>query len=104
MKVASGERPAMDNLPSVELIEQSHRFPGTYTFKAIGKPADGFVARIVAAVRDQLDVEVDPPYQVRETPAGRHVSITLEPQVQNAWEVVAVYQRLGQVTGIVFVF
>lgn len=94
----------MDNLPSAELIDSTHVFPGPYTFKVIGRPAEGFVARIVAAVREELEGDVDPPYKTRETAAGRHVAVTLEPQVRNAWEVLAVYQRLSQVRGIVFVF
>lgn len=93
----------MDNLPSAELLDRTHEFPGPYTFKAIGRPEGGFIARIVAAVREALENEVDPPYRVRETAAGRHVAVTVEPQVQSAWDVLAVYQRLSEVTGIVFV-
>ena len=59
---------------------------------------------IVAAVREELEGEVDPPYRIRETAAGRHVAVTVEPHVQNAWEVLAVYQRLGQIRGVEFVF
>jgi putative lipoic acid-binding regulatory protein len=94
----------VDNLPSAELIDSTHAFPGPYTFKVIGQPAEGFVARIVAAVREELEAEVDPPYRIRETATGRHVAVTVEPQVQNAWEVLAVYQRLGQIRGVEFVF
>jgi putative lipoic acid-binding regulatory protein len=94
----------VDNLPSAELLDQTHEFPGPYTFKAIGRPDGGFVARIVAAIREELENDVDPPYRVRETAAGRHVAVTIEPQVQSAWDVLAVYQRLGQVDGVMFVF
>lgn len=94
----------MDNLPSAELLDQTHEFPGPYTFKAIGRAEGGFVARIVAAVREELEGEIDPPYRVRATSAGRHVAVTLEPVVRNAWEVLAVYQRLGQVSGLQFLF
>jgi putative lipoic acid-binding regulatory protein len=94
----------VDNLPSADLIDSTHAFPGPYTFKVIGRPAEGFVARIVAAIRDELEGDVDPPYRIRETAAGRHVAVTVEPMVQNAWEVLAVYQRLGQIRGVEFVF
>jgi hypothetical protein len=30
--------------------------------------------------------------------------VTVEPLVQNAWEVLAVYQRLGQLSGLEYVF
>lgn len=94
----------MDNLPSAELIESTHEFPGPYTFKVIGRSGEGFVALVVAAVREELEGEVDPPYRIRETAAGRHIAVTVEPQVRNAWEVLAVYQRLGQLPGLEYVF
>ena len=94
----------MENLPSAELLENTHDFPGPYMFKVIGRSQDGFVALVVAAVREELEGEVDPPYRVRETSAGRYVAVTVEPHVQNAWEVLAVYQRLGQLRGLEYVF
>jgi putative lipoic acid-binding regulatory protein len=63
-------------------------------FKAIGRADDGFVARVVAAVRDELADPADPPYRVREAVGGRHVAVTLEPTVQTARQVLAIYQRL----------
>jgi hypothetical protein len=57
----------------------------------------------VAAVRDQLEAEVDPPYRVRETSGGRHVAVTLEPFVKSAWDVLAVYGRIQEIVGLVLV-
>ena len=94
----------MNNLPTVELLEETHDFPGPYMFKVIGRADERFIAMVVAAVRDELEGDVDPPYRVRETAAGRHVAVTVEPQVQSAWEVLAVYQRLGQIAGVEYVF
>lgn len=94
----------MESLPSVELLEQTHAFPCSFMFKIIGKSEDGFVARAVAAVRDQLGRETDPPYQVRSTSGGRHVSVTMEPEVQNAWEVIGVYQAIRTLPGLVCQF
>jgi putative lipoic acid-binding regulatory protein len=94
----------VDNLPSAELLENTHEFPGPYMFKVIGRSQGGFVALVVAAVREELEGEVDPPYRVRETSTGRHIAVTVEPQVQNAWEVLAIYQRLGQIPGLEYVF
>ena len=51
----------MGGLPSVELLEAHHAFPGPYMFKAIGRTENGFVARTVAAVREELAEPVDPP-------------------------------------------
>jgi putative lipoic acid-binding regulatory protein len=94
----------VNHLPSAELLERTHEFPGPYMFKVIGRSEQGFVARTVAAVREELEGDVDPPYRVRETSAGRHIAVTVEPHVQNAWEVLAVYQRLGELRGLEYVF
>jgi putative lipoic acid-binding regulatory protein len=88
-------------LPSIELLESTHAFPCPYMFKVIGRVEDGFVARVVAAVRDELAEEVDPPHSTRSTAGGRHVSVTLEPTVQTARQVLAVYRRVRTLRGLV---
>jgi hypothetical protein len=91
----------MHRLPPVELLQKTHHFPGPYMFKFIGKVDNGFVARVVAAVREELSNELDPPYHFREASGGRHVSVTLEPQVQTAEQVLAIYQRIRRLAGLV---
>jgi putative lipoic acid-binding regulatory protein len=70
-------------------------------FKVIGLVEDGFAARVVAAVRDELDGAIDPPFRLRETAGGRHVSVTVEPTVQSAAQVLAIYQRIRRMAGLV---
>jgi putative lipoic acid-binding regulatory protein len=94
----------MGELGSIALLESTHTFPGPYVFKVIGKSDIGFVARTVAAVRDELGNDSDPPYRVRESVGGRHTAVTLEPQVQTARQVLAVYRRLGQMTGLIMLW
>jgi uncharacterized protein len=89
------------SLPTFDLLEKSHDFPCPYLFKIIGKVDEGFLARVLAAVREELSIEVDPPYRVREAVGGRHVSVTLEPVVQSAHQVLAIYRRLGVLDGLV---
>ena len=93
-----------DQLPAIELLENNHTFPGPYTFKAIGRVDNGFVARVVAAVRDELGADVDPPFRVREAVGGRHVAVTLEPIVQTAHQVLAVYRRVRATAGLVILW
>ncbi|GAB4159912.1 MAG: hypothetical protein Tsb009_37220 [Planctomycetaceae bacterium] len=93
----------MNSLPSIELLESTHDFPCSYVLKVIGKTDGGFVSRVVATVRAQLNQESDPPYRIRETSGGRHVSITLEPFFQSAWDVLAVYGSLYELPGLVMV-
>lgn len=89
------------SLPALELLEKTHAFPCLYLFKVIGKADDGFLARVIAVVREELLVEVDPAYRVREAVGGRHLSVTLEPVVQSAQQVLAIYRRLGVLDGLV---
>jgi putative lipoic acid-binding regulatory protein len=89
------------SLPPEELLEANHSFPGTYVFKAVGSTANGFAARVVAAVREELELAVDPQHSLRHTAAGRHVSVTLEVEMESAGQVLAVYARIREVEGLV---
>jgi putative lipoic acid-binding regulatory protein len=89
------------NLPSVEILKASHRFPGLYTFKVIGVAADNFTGRVVAGVRDEMRLETDPPFTLRNTKNGLHVAITLEPECKSPQQVLAIYSRLMGMDGIV---
>jgi putative lipoic acid-binding regulatory protein len=91
----------MRELPSIELLEDTHHFPTHYMFKVIGKADNSFIARTVAAVREELFLEEDPPYYVREARSSRHVAVTLEPLVRDAEQVVALYRRLVELEGLV---
>lgn len=86
---------------SVELLEQNHEFPGPYMFKVIGECTERFIARVIAEVRDELQATADPPFRVRESVGGRHVAVTLEPTVNSAQQVLAIYSRIGQLDGLV---
>ena len=92
------------SIPTVDLLEKAHAFPCPYLFKIIGKANEDFLARVVAVVREELTIESDPPFRVREAVGGRHISITLEPVVQSAQQVVTIYRRLGLLDGLVMMF
>jgi putative lipoic acid-binding regulatory protein len=89
------------NLPSHELLEMRHTFPCVYTFKVIGYAADNFTARVVACVREELRLETDPPFSLRNTAHGRHVAVTLEPTCESSQQVLAIYARLSGMDGLV---
>lgn len=91
----------MRNLPSIALLEDTHQFPCTYMFKVIGRADDNFIARVVALFRSELDLEFDPPYGVRQQSSGKHVAITVEPQVRDAEQVQALYRRLVALEGLI---
>jgi putative lipoic acid-binding regulatory protein len=91
----------VDDLPTIELLESTHTFPGVYVFKVIGRTEGAFVERVVAATREALALDVDPPFRVRQAAGGRHVAVTLEPHLATAHQVLAVYRRLRATPGLV---
>ncbi len=93
----------MTELPTVELLESTHVFPTKFMFKVIGKSDGDFLARAVAAVREELKLDADPPFHSRDAVGGRHLSVTVEPNVATPLEVIAVYRRLSQLDGLVMI-
>lgn len=89
------------HLPPRELLLETHNFPCPYTFKVIGESNEEFVQNIVAAVRLGMKYDFDPPFRSKETAAGRHISLTFEPVVDNPDQVLAVYAELQQQQGVV---
>ena len=94
----------MDEFSTIDLLEATHTFPGPYMFKAIGRSENGFIARVIAAVREELAHSDDPPYRLRHTGKGDHVAVTVEPHVESPYEVLAVYRRLGKIAGLVMLW
>jgi len=83
---------------SIELLNGTYEFPCVFTVKVIGAQTDDFVDRVLAAVRDESD---DFPYSTRSTPNGKHVAITMEPTLKSAEQVLAIYERVSMVRGVV---
>jgi putative lipoic acid-binding regulatory protein len=94
----------MDHRPSEDLLESNHPFPGTYQIKAIGNAEDDFAGRVVQAVVSELATPSELDHTVRVTPNGRHVSLTLEMNVQSADQVRAIYARIREVKGLTLLF
>lgn len=90
-----------DRQQSLDLLNQLHEFPAPVMIKVIGANHPTFVARVVAAVRIEIAADEDPPHSTRATPGGRHVSVTLEPLLRDAEQVLAVYERLRKIDGVV---
>lgn len=89
------------HLPSLELLEATHQFPCPFAFKAIGASTDCFVGRVLAAVKLELSEDAEPPFSSRTTAGGKHTSVTVEPEVDSAAHVIAIYLRIHAVEGIV---
>ncbi len=87
---------------SVELLERFHDFPCTYMFKIIGYGAEGFVESVRAAAEPVLG-RLRPGRELRSRPSrsGRYLAVTLEKEVAGAHQVLAVYQALRGLEGVV---
>lgn len=94
----------MSDLPSVELLESTHQFPGDYMFKVIGEDDHTLAARVMAAVRYELPADHEPAVSVRRTASGRHMCVTIEPHVADARQVLAIYERIYALDGLVMVW
>jgi putative lipoic acid-binding regulatory protein len=86
---------------SLELLNATHDFPCDFTIKVIGSEENDFLRRVVDAVQATPSISGQVPYQTRSTPNGKHVSITLEPRLESAEQVLLVYEQLKSVEGIV---
>lgn len=84
-----------------ELLEANHPFPGRFVFKAVGRAEGDFVSSVVAAVRETLNQDFDAPYETRQTPAGRHVAVTVTPWVDSADDVLLVFARIQQLPDLI---
>ncbi len=91
----------MSQLPPQELLNSTHQFPGKFLFKVIGRCDDEFASRVVTTVREALSHDFDPPYELRHTPGGRHVAISIEPWVESSEQVLAVFARIRELSGLV---
>jgi uncharacterized protein len=85
----------MQNSPK-ELITQNHVFPGPYRFKVIGDNTPAFVS----AVTEVAKVETGSAWSVmqqRTSAAGNHLAITATVDVQDADQVLKIYDALRAV-------
>ena len=89
------------HFPSIELLEATHQFPCPFAFKAIGLSTDCFVGRVLAAVKMELPEDAEPSFSFRTTSGGKHTSVTIDPVVESAAQVIAIYHRIRALDGIV---
>jgi len=86
--------------PPLELLEATHCFPGVYQIKAIGSAQGDFEARVLDAVRAELEDPSELDYTLRKTSGGRHIALTLHVPVRDAAQVRAIYSRIQELDGL----
>ena len=94
----------MSDLPSIELLESTHSFPCEYMFKAIGKDDHTFAGRVMDAVREETAEDHEPALRFRRTTSGRHICVTIEPRVRDAQQILAIYERMYRLDGLVMLW
>lgn len=87
-------------LPSLELIESQHKFPGPYVFKVIGDNREEFVADALTLALNAVGEDRECTHSTRSSAAGNHVALTLSLSLSNAEEVHRVYENLLKLNGI----
>lgn len=90
----------MNVIEARSLLESTHRFPCSYTFKVIGHAKAQFVDRALIAARAAVARELYIEHSSRHTPNGRHVAVTLLIVLESADEVLAVYRSLRGIEGL----
>lgn len=83
-------------------LEAVHSFPETYMFKVIGENNQDFIARVIQAATNAMGSERQLEIRTRESAAGRHVSVTLLAEMEDAESVLQVYDLLQVVQGVHF--
>jgi putative lipoic acid-binding regulatory protein len=86
---------------SIERLNQTHDFPQPVMVKAIGQNENEFETRVADAVCETLQLDNQPIYRTRLAKSGNHIAVTLEPVFQSAEEVLAVYEALRAIEGVV---
>lgn len=90
----------MNPVVPIDLLQQTHQFPGPFTFKALGPNDATFQGAIEAAVRAHLGHDVQLVTSVRPSASGRHGAVSVEAEVQTAEQVLAIFASLREVAGL----
>ena len=91
-----------DRERSIALLEATHTFPTQYPISIITLNVDTVVAEVRAAVEQGLDQPIpDDAYQTVMSKGGRYSSHRFQVPCEDAEAVLALYQRLRRITGVV---
>lgn len=87
-------------LPSLELIESNHQFPGQFTFKVIGDSRSDFASEALNSTLLALGETREINHSCRTSSAGKHTAITISVYLKSANEVHAVYRNLLEIKDV----
>jgi putative lipoic acid-binding regulatory protein len=87
-------------LPNLELIEATHRFPCSYTFKVIGDSRSDFTEDALNLTLTAIGEDRELSHTSRNSATGIHTAITISVHLKNADEVHAIYSELLKLNGL----
>jgi putative lipoic acid-binding regulatory protein len=103
--LSEGDSEAEEVARAVALLEANHRFPTSYPLSVIAVSGDEVAAAVRAAVEQGLPAPIaDDDYQTVPSSGGKYASHRFRVPCNTAADVLALYQRLRQVKGVVRAF
>ncbi|MFW5966085.1 MAG: DUF493 domain-containing protein [Persicimonas sp.] len=81
---------------SLDRLNEVHSFPGTYVFKVIGTNTEEFIDGVVEATLEVVGEDAEREVSTRESSGGKHVSVTVSVQVEDAEAVLEVYDEFKE--------
>jgi putative lipoic acid-binding regulatory protein len=91
-------------LPNLELLEATHSFPCSFTFKVIGDSRPNFAEDALSLTREAIGEAREISHTCRNSASGIHTAISILVHLKNAGEVHAVYSQLLKLTGLRAIF
>tara|TARA_E500000178_G_C16867853_1_gene682846 strand:+ start:91 stop:357 length:267 start_codon:yes stop_codon:yes gene_type:complete len=84
-----------NNLKSLKNLLDHQIYPNNYLFKFILKPDNQKISKILSFFDNDVK------YKVKNSSNGSYVSISINLRVKNSQEVIAKYQKISTIKGII---
>jgi putative lipoic acid-binding regulatory protein len=91
-------------LPSLELLESMHTFPGPFIFKIIGNQRNDFLADALLLATGAIGEQRPSNHSIRISSGGQHIAVTLSIHLKTASEVHLIYANLLKLPGLKALF
>ena len=70
------------------------------SIRSIGDHEEHFVGRVLAVVKLHLAEGTEPAFSSRVSAGGRHICVTIEPELEHAGQVLEIYGQLRELAGL----
>ncbi len=97
-----GKLSAAERQDALRMLEQFHCFPGSYMFKAIGYNSGEFAQKVRQAAEGVLGpLTEEGSLRSRPSAGGKYLAVTIESELASPEQVLAVYDALKALEGLV---